>query len=126
MVHPLTLQVVIVHQGHEVDKGHYVIFIKLTNSSGWALCDDDKVQWLSEMETLSQEAFILIYTKPDTLGSTGTGLTRARVIPTTTSPNTVQPVITNTDTHKSDASDTCCLGLEELFVEMTIRDTLAE
>ena len=63
LVHPLALQAVIVHQGHEVDKGHYVIFIKLTHSPGWALCDDEKVQWVSEMEALAQKAFVLIYTK---------------------------------------------------------------
>ena len=126
LVHPVALQVVIVHQGHEVDKGHYIIFIKLTNSSGWALCDDDKVQWVSEMEDLTQEAFILIYTKPDTLGATGTDLTGARVISTTTTPNTVQPVFINADTHKYDASTVSCLGLEELFEEMTIQDTSVE
>ena len=37
LVNLFALQTVIVHQGHEVDKGHYVIFIKLTNTSGWAL-----------------------------------------------------------------------------------------
>ena len=57
-----------------------------------------KVKWVSEMETLAQEAFILIYTKPDT----------------------------NTATHKPDVSVSSCLDLKELFVEMTIRDTPGE
>ena len=78
------------------------------------------------METLTQEAFILIYPKPDTLGATGTGLTGTRVIPTTTPPNTVQPVITNAATHKSYASASSCLDLEELLAEMTIRDSVTE
>ena len=52
-----------------------------------------KVKWVSEMETLAQEAFILIYTKPDT----------------------------NTATHKPDVSVSSCLDIEELLAKMTIR-----
>jgi hypothetical protein len=67
MVHPFTLQAVIVHNGQEVTKGHYVVFTKMVGSPGWALCNDDKVQWVSEIEALAQEAFILIYGQPDAL-----------------------------------------------------------
>ena len=57
LTHPLALQAVIVHQGQKVNKGHYVIFIKLTNSSGWALCDDDKIlQLVSTAATHEPEA----------------------------------------------------------------------
>ena len=70
MVHPFTLETVIVHNGQEVTKGHYVVFTKMVGSPGWALCDDDKVQWVSEMEVLAQEAFILIYTQPNSLQNT--------------------------------------------------------
>jgi hypothetical protein len=92
--HPLALRAVIVHQGHKVDKGHYVICIKLTNSSGWALCDDDKIQWVSEMEALVQEVFILVYTQPVTPGAKKIGPTEVR---------TMQSMSTTT-THVPDAS----------------------
>ena len=46
MMHPLSLQTVIVHQGHVFNKEHYVIFIKLTDRPGCALSDDDKVHWV--------------------------------------------------------------------------------
>jgi hypothetical protein len=65
MAHPFTLQEVIVHIGREVTKGHYVVFTKMVGRPGWALCNDDKVQWVSEMEALTQEAFILIYAQLD-------------------------------------------------------------
>ena len=126
MVHPLSLQAVIVHRGHVANKGHYIIFIKLTEGSGWALCDDDKVQWVLEMEALAQEALILIYTSLDTLGTTGAGQTNARIVPTMPPPSTVQPISTNTATHKPGVSAITFLGIEELFAEMTIRDKPAE
>ena len=71
MVHPLTLQAVIVHSGQEATKGHYVVFTKMIGNPGWALCNDDKVQWVSEMEVLAQEAYILIYVRSDALQITG-------------------------------------------------------
>jgi hypothetical protein len=71
MVHPLTLQAVIVHSGQEVTRGHYVVFTKLVGSPGWTLCNDDKVQWVSEMEVLAQEAYILIYGRSDALQNMG-------------------------------------------------------
>ena len=113
LAHPLALRAVIVHQGHKVDKGHYVIFIKLTNSSGWALCDDDKIQWVSEMEALAQEAFILVYTQPVNPEGRKIGPTEVR---------TMQPMSTAT-THEPDASAGSCLDLEGLFAKMNMRDT---
>ena len=64
MEHPLTLQAVIVHIGQTVTKGHYVVYTKMTGGPGWARCDDDRVQWVSEMEALAQEAFLLVYAPP--------------------------------------------------------------
>ncbi len=37
MVHPFTLQTVIVHSGQEVTKGHYVVFTKMVGNPGWVL-----------------------------------------------------------------------------------------
>jgi hypothetical protein len=72
MVHPFTLQAVLVHNGQEVTRGHYVAFTKLVGSPGLALCNDDKVQWVSEMEVLAQEESILIYDQPDAFQYTRT------------------------------------------------------
>ena len=61
---PLTLQAVIVHIGQAATKGHYVVYTKMAGGPGWARCDDDRVQWVSELEALAQEEFLLVYAPP--------------------------------------------------------------
>jgi hypothetical protein len=58
------LQAVVVHRG-DSKKGHYITFLKPAGGPHWALFDDDTVQWVQEKEVLSQEATILVYTRPD-------------------------------------------------------------
>ena len=119
MVHPLTLQAVIVHSGQEVTKGHYVVFTKMAGNPVWGLCNDDKVQWVSEMEALAQEAFILIYAQPD-----APQLTRAEQ-PTDQTTASMQPgtVICNGAAHPhSDANTNPLPGLETLVGKTTKHD----
>jgi hypothetical protein len=119
MVHPFTLQAVIVHTGQEVTRGHYVVFTKLVGSPGWALCNDDKVQWVSEMEVLAQEAYILIYVRPDALQNTGIEqLADQRAA--TVQPGTV--IHSGAVHHHSDIETSPLSGLETLIEKMTILD----
>ena len=119
MVRPLTLQAVITHRGQTVTKGHYVVFTKLFESPGWALCDDDKVQWVSEMEVLAQEAFILIYAQPDALQNTKAEQLADQVA-ATVQPETV--IYSGAAHHHSGAEASPLSGLDALIGKMTILD----
>jgi len=110
---------VLFRSGQEVTKGHYVVFTKMAGNPGWALCNDDKVQWVSEMEALAQEAFILIYAQPD-----APQLTRAEK-PTDQTTASMQPgtVIYNGEAHPhSDANTNPLPGLETLVGKTTKHD----
>jgi hypothetical protein len=58
------LQTVSVHQGNS-EEGHYITFLKPAGGPHWVLFDDHNVQWVQEERVLTQEATILVYTRPD-------------------------------------------------------------
>jgi hypothetical protein len=147
MTNPLTLQAVIVHKGQEVTKGHYVVFTKMVGSPGWALCNDDNVHWVSEMEALAQEA-VIRNTKEEqpadqseATGQPGTVLDRGWVQHPEASPLTeLETLIQNMTIHDAqpsleetreaeygldnrvEAEASPLTGLETLIENMTIHD----
>jgi hypothetical protein len=114
-----TLQAVLVHNGQEVTRGHYVVFTKLVGHPGWALCNDDKVQWVSEMEVLAQEASILIYAQPDAFQYTRTEQLADQIAATVQS-GTV--ILIGTAHHHSDTEASPPSGMEALIRKMTTHD----
>jgi hypothetical protein len=117
MVYPFTLQAVIVHSGQEVIKGHYVVFTKMVGSPGWALCNDDKVQWVSEMEALVQEEFILIYAQPDALQLTRAEQSTDQI---TESMQSEKVICNGAAYHHSDTEPNPLAGLETIISIMEV------
>jgi len=55
------LKAVVSHIGTEAASGHYVACVN--TFAGWAIFDDSNVQYVSEIDVLKQQGYILFYQK---------------------------------------------------------------
>lgn len=61
-LHRYTLNAFCIHSGYSINSGHYYAVVQGRNDS-WYECNDSQVRMISESEALSQEAYMLFYSR---------------------------------------------------------------
>lgn len=65
--HRYTLNAFCIHSGYSINSGHYYAVVQGRNDS-WYECNDSHVRMISESEALSQEAYMLFYSRTQPYG----------------------------------------------------------